>query len=161
VLLLTLPVGCVFKGVRDILTRPATRADLWQPQPVRIRVYPTSRFATYRDGKAVVLDARIELLDEMDDSIKAAGEFHFELLDELDKGRTALARRLYSWDVPMFTLEEQRQHYDKVTRAYLFRLKMDEPFFPAKDTTLKAVYIPPKGRTLKDETVMRGSTRTE
>ena len=161
VLLIGAQAGCVFKGARQIfLPRPA-HPDIWHPQPVRIRVYPSSRFNTDSDSQTVVLEARIELLDDMDDAIKGVGQFHFELLGKPGRGRTALDRRLYSWDVAVFTLEQQTRRYDKVTRTYLFRLKVDEPFLPPRDTTLKAVFVPPTGHPLEDQTVIRGTAVDE
>ena len=153
--------GCVFKGATEIFTRPTPQPGAWLPAPVRIRVYPASRFATDPDSKTVVLDARIELFDEMADSVKGAGQFHFELLNNPRRESTALERRLYSWDVPMLTLEQQRKAYDKVTQTYLFRLKMDDLFFPTKDTTLKATFTPSGGQPLRDEVVMPGTARGE
>ena len=160
-LLLGAQAGCVFKGARQIFLPQPTRPDVWRPQPVRIRVYPSSRFNTDSDNQTVVLEARIELLDDMDDAIKGVGQFHFELLGDPGRGRTALDRRLYSWDVAVFTLEQQTRRYDKVTRTYLFRLKVDEPFLPPKDTTLKAVFVPPTGHPLEDQTIIPGTALDE
>jgi len=160
-MLIASQTGCVFKGAGRIFMPRPTRPDVWRPQPVRIRVYPSSRFTTEQVSQTVVLEARIELLDDMDDPIKGVGQFHFELLGKPGRGRTALDRRLYSWDVAVFTLEQQTRRYDKVTRTYLFRLKGDEPFLPSKDTTLKAVFVPPTGRTLEDQIAFPGTSTDE
>ena len=155
------PAGCAFKGTRPFFVPPAARQELWQPRPVRVRVYPASRFVADQNRKRVVLEARIELLDDMGDSIKSVGEFHFELLGEPGRGRTTLDRRLYTWDVPLLTLRQQQSHYDKVTRTYLFRLKMDDAFSPSKDTTLKVWFVPSGGHRLEAETTMPGQQRSE
>ncbi len=155
-LLILVGAGCSWKGepARQTGPRPADGA-MWWPVPVRMRVYPASRFAG-GDGY-IVLEARIEMVDAMDDSVKAAGRFRFELIDAERDGGSRIDRRLYSWDVPLLTLEHQRHHYDSVTRTYLFRLRMDEQLVPRKSMKLLVTYMPPTGSNLTAEQLMSGS----
>ena len=159
--LVAVSAGCVFKGTRQIFMPSPARQDVWQPQPVRMRVYPSSRFAVQPERQLVVLEARIELLDEMGDPIKGVGQYHFKLLGESGRGRTTRDRRLYTWDVPMFTLPAQQSRYDKITGTYLFRLKMHEASSPPRDTTLQVWFVPSGGHRLEAEAIMPGQVRTE
>jgi len=155
-LIIVAATGCSWKGEPAQTPGPKpVDGAMWWPAPVRMRVYPASRFAG-NDGY-VVLEARIELVDAMDDSVKVAGRFRFELIDDERDGASRIDRRLYSWDVPLLTLEHQRQHYDSVTRTYLFRLRMDEQLVPRKATKLLVTYMPPTGSNLSAEQMMMGA----
>jgi hypothetical protein len=133
-----------------------------------MRVYPSSRFV--QEGALTVLEARIELLDEMGDTIKGSGRFHFELAEAATPtagslgssgspgggGASVAGQRLYAWDVPLTTLEEQRQYWDPITRTYQFRLKMNAAP-PPNATVLRALLTPPapEGRHITAEAGIR------
>jgi hypothetical protein len=160
-------IGCTWKGnfggsPSDTEGQPPRVA--WTLQPVDMRVYPSSRFSV--QNQQAMLEARIELLDEMGDSTKGVGQFHFELFaggtpgfaeaagSPGHPGRPTSAQRLYTWDVPLLTLDDQKRHYDPITRAYLFRLRMDEQALPQRNTTLQASYEALSGERLKASTVL-------
>ncbi len=96
----------------------------WVSRPVAMRVYPTTRFV--KQGEQAVLEARVELFDEMGDSVKGAGEMRLELRDAAPGNRGGAEALLYTWTVSLMTLEDQQRYYDPVTRCYLFHLKLDE-----------------------------------
>ena len=120
--------------------------------PVAMRVYPSTRYATEADRP--VLDARIELFDQMNDSIKGVGRFRFELFAGDDRTAAQLARRLYRWDVNLHTLAQQRQYYDPVTRSYQFRLQIDDLSIAQKATLLEVTYLPLEGQRLETKAVI-------
>jgi hypothetical protein len=160
-LCLILPVGC---RARHDATRPLTphmnsaaatqptattpAEQHWKPIAVRMRVYPTTRFVS--DSGKPVLEARIEMLDEMGDSVKASGAWQVELLTG---GESRISREqrklLYSWQVQAITLAQQQRLYDPVTRAYHFRLQMDQPANPQQAVTVSVTFTPPGGATLQ------------
>jgi len=154
-------LGCEWKGGLGAWGTAVESRDVkvWRPEPVRMRVYPSSRFIE-RDGQTM-LEARVELRDEMDDPLKGVGRFQFELVAGGTPGRPAAtagsaahpggpgrAAKLYGWDVSVMTLAEQKEHYDSVTRAYLFRLVMDEPSVPVATTTLRVNFVPLNGERI-------------
>ncbi|MCC6681775.1 MAG: hypothetical protein IT445_12810 [Phycisphaeraceae bacterium] len=96
----------------------------WESRPVAMRVYPTTRFV--KQGEQAVLEARVELFDEMGDSVKGAGEMRLELRDAAPGNRGGAEAILYTWTVSLMTLEDQQRYYDPVTRCYLFHLKLEE-----------------------------------
>ncbi len=125
----------------------------WVAAPVRARVYPSTRFV--REEGAAVLEARIELLDEMGDSIKGVGNWHFELYAGDHRRDGMVAQRLYAWDVPMMLLDEQRLYYDRITRAYLFRLKMDNVAPSRRVTTFYATLVQPDGTRIEAKQLLQ------
>lgn len=130
--------GCGWKGdplshpepktvptVVSAVTRPAedsppTPTDShWTIRPAQMRFYPTTRFTL--PHAPCELDLRVELLDELGDPIKAVGDWRIELYDSLNAAGVALS----SWEIPMRTREQNLQHYDRITRSYHLRLKVD------------------------------------
>ncbi len=144
--------GCAWKGGPNDQAN-ATAANAWQPQPVAIRVYPTSRFVE-NDG-ATILEARIELIDAMEDPIKGAGQFRFDVYTNAGSIRKPLVgEKLYTWDVPLLSLIDQRQHYDRITQAYLFRLKLYDINTAQRATLLRTIFTPITGNRLEAEAVL-------
>lgn len=121
--------GCEFKGktAMPLVKANAGGAEhhaLWIAHPQKLRIYPSSRFIVADQGPA--LEVRIEMLDEMGDSVKGAGGMHMELLEAVKQHRDALEKKLYSWDVPLKTIEDQQSYFESVTRTYHFVLRLDE-----------------------------------
>ena len=112
-----------FKGGEEVTTRSTFRENgRWRPDPVSIRVYPSTRLAVH-DGQWY-LEAFVECLDEMGDSTKGVGSFQFELFRSPGLEGDAGGQQLYVWNVQLHTLDDQRRHYDPTLRTYQFRLKM-------------------------------------
>ena len=119
----------------------------WLSKPVAIRFFPATRFT--KVGGEPFLDARVELMDEMGDTLKASGEFRFELFAGRGRSGTPDAdTRLYLWDVQVMTKDQQQMMWDPVLRAYQFKLRMDD-FEPAsRPTLLQVTFVP--ARPAKD-----------
>ncbi|MFW6059390.1 MAG: hypothetical protein ACODAQ_04370 [Phycisphaeraceae bacterium] len=128
--------GCEFKGGPDVAA-PSGMEDYWRPVPVAMRIAPSTRFVRGQDG--AILDARIELTDQMEDSVKSAGIARFDLFAS-DQGGQVLGRRLYHWNVTMRTLAAQREHFDPVTRTYLFRLQLDDEVATDEPAVLRVTF---------------------
>ncbi len=149
--------GCQFKG--DAVT-PKNQAGpsaldtqgLWQPVPHDVRIYPSSRFIL--TGQRPALEARVELKDEMGDSIKAAGSFHLELLKETGARRQAMQEKLYSWDVPLKTMADQQSYFDSVTRTYRFVLRLDREIAPDDQLALALTFKRLDGTLLRTQAVL-------
>lgn len=134
--------GCAFKGEQLHEQRAGEAAQAWRPLPVQVRVHPATRFAMH-NGEPV-LEARIELLDAMLDSVKGSGTFRLELLDAAGPTSPRGGQQLYIWDLSLMTLDDQQLHYDPVTRAYYFPLRLDN-FAVAERPTLLRVTVTPAG----------------
>jgi hypothetical protein len=118
-----------------------------------MRVYPSTRLVQ-ESGRAI-LEARFEIYDGMGDSLKSSGSYLIELFS-VEESRGSVPRRvLYKWNADVLSIEQHREHYDPITRGYLFRLGVDDLSI-AKDTTLLRVSFKPVGRPrLKAEALIR------
>ena len=145
--------GCVWKGGDDAGNRVRFEdsGDIWMVKPVRMRVYPSTQFIQDDTGRSV-LEARIELIDDMGDSVKGVGKFRLELLSRSRTTDVGVGQRLYSWNVSATTLEEQIKYYDSITRAYCFHLNLDEDRSAKRDTYLHVMFTTTDGRRLATET---------
>jgi len=55
----------------------------------------------------------------------------------------------------MVTIEQNRDHFDPVTRAYLCRLHLDEPKVVQQAVRLRVTFLSAQGRRLEAEVVLR------
>ena len=147
-------------GCEPIATDPQSAAErtpvasrYWQPLPVSIRVYPSTRFI--KESGRAVLDARFELYDDMGDPVKSAGTFRIELLSVDEALGNAPRRLLYTWNAQVLTLDQQREHYDPITRGYLFRLGVDDLRIARQVTLLKVTFSPVDRARLDAEAVIK------
>ena len=149
--------GCEFKGKA---TMPLVQAgpshvdgeQAWVAQPYKLRIYPSSRFIIADQGPA--LEARIELLDEMGDSVKGAGVLHMELLEAVKQNRDAMNKKLYSWDVPLTTIHDHESYFESVTRTYRFVLRLDEQFADDVQVTLAISFQRDDGVVLQAKAIL-------
>jgi hypothetical protein len=149
--------GCAFKGESVVSSNPVESSDesvagYWQPLPHDVRIYPSSRFILTEQRPA--LEARVELKDDMGDSLKAAGSFHLELLKETGNRRQAMQEKLYSWDVPLKTIADQQAYFDSVTRTYRFVLRLDREISPEDQLALAITFKRLDGTLLKVQAVL-------
>ena len=64
-------------------------------------------------------------------------------------------RLLYTWNAETITLAQQREHYDPITRGYLFRLGVDNLRLAKQATLLKVVFTPVDRPRLEAEAIIR------
>jgi hypothetical protein len=114
-----------------------------------MRVHPFTTFAYDKQAAAHVLDARIELLDRVGDSTKGVGDFRFELYQDKERAsQEGEEVRQAVWDAPMTTLGQNQQHYDPITRTYVFRLKLSQAPSEQQKYKLLVQFTDPEGRRL-------------
>ena len=81
--------------------------------------------------------------------------FRFELYRvAAGAAREGVNVRLFQWDAPMTTLQENRRHYDPITRTYTFKLKLEEPVAPHQRLRLEVQYTDLHGHRLTAEAPM-------
>ena len=127
-------VACAPKGgVIDAQSRtPVGRGDdgvaampVWFPRAVDVRVHPATRYVV--DRGELILEARIELLDQAGEPIKGVGQFICEIgaVDAAGEIETVNGRlRLIHFDLDVMTPEEHAEYWDPVARAYVLPLKV-------------------------------------
>lgn len=123
-------------------------ANVWRIRPIAVRVYPSTRFVE-EDG-ATTLMARIELLDEMGDTTKGVGDMRIELYAAGGPNVASVGQHLYTWRIELNTIEQQRRHYDAITRTYLFRLRLQDEVSARLGTVLVVTFTEPQGGRLTD-----------
>lgn len=129
----------------------------WPFVPVSMRIHPFTAIEFDQSRDVAVLNARVELLDQVGDMTKGVGQFRFELYQAgRGAGSDAQQRQLYAWQVPLQTIDQNRMHYDHITRTYAFELKMDQ--MPQAGTALRLVgqFTTPAGRRLSAEASLTG-----
>ena len=152
VAVIALAAGCEMKG-GQVGQRAATAGvDFWRIRPVKMRVYPSTRFVQYENQLA--LEARVEFVDELRDPMKAVGRLRFEVYASNRDGEVIDQKRLFAWDVPMLTIEANREYYDAVTRAYLFRLGLESLPADVDRTIVRVTFMPPVGERLEATAVV-------
>lgn len=125
----------------------------WRPEAEALRIYPSTRFI--RENGTPMLEARVELFDQMGDSVKASGRLRFELFAGSSTPGVEAGRLLYSWDIDLLTLEDQQEHYDPITRAYLMRLRLDSTEITRSDVLLRVTLQRGNEDRLSDEQPVR------
>lgn len=140
--------GCAtFKGEQARLHAHDAADGLWRPDAVDMRIYPSSRYA--RIDNQLIIEARIEFIDEMGDPTKDSGHLRFELRPTRHASDSGISQPLYQWEIQLRKLEDHQATYDTITQAYLFRLKLNQAQPPEEPTTLSVTLIRPQGHRLE------------
>jgi len=143
------------KGGQDVEPR-IDRATTWPFVPVKMRVHPFTAVEVDLGEAGVRLEARVEMLDRLGDVTKAVGDFRFDLY-HMPPGvyeSPAEGTLLYQWSAPMTTIEQNRRHWDSITRTYLFKLGMDRLPRVTGRLLLTAHFTDPGGRRLEAQAVV-------
>ena len=144
---------CQFKGESNGELVEISTDRQWQPKPVSMRIYPSTRYVMESDKP--LLEARIELFDEMGDSIKSAGQVRAELFAVSEAASRSIGHRLYLWNINIHSLEDQQTYYDPITRGYIFRLRLDQFNVAVKATLLRVTFFLDDNTRLQTEDVVR------
>ena len=91
----------------------------------------------------------------MGDSLKSSGDYLIELYSVDETQGNVPRRLLYKWNTQVLTLSEQREHYDPITRGYLFRLGIDDLKIAKQATLLRVSFKPQDQPRLSAESVIR------
>lgn len=94
------------------------RAINWPFRPESMRLHPLTH-ALRGEEAASIIEARLEFFDRFGDTTKGLALVRFEL--SAGEG----GRRLAEWEIDVRAVETSMDHYDDVTRTYLFRLGLE------------------------------------
>ncbi len=130
------------------------------PQPIdlllprTIRIHPFTGTRTFDEAGGVKgIDVRIEALDAYQDSVKAFGDFRFELYTYRPGIPDAKGTQINTWEASLIDPRTNGIHWDKVHRNYQFRLKWDKPIPVGQRFVLAAVFSSPFTQRLFDQRV--------
>ncbi len=119
--------GCAF--VICVSCQPATHstekdsgdAPLFAPTELRIHPFTSVKDWT-GDNKPDGVEVLLELQDRFRDPTKATGAAIFELYEYRRNHPDPRGERLAYWRGSLLTLEEQRMHWNRISRTYSFQL---------------------------------------
>ncbi|HVS72546.1 MAG TPA: hypothetical protein VHQ47_14920 [Phycisphaerae bacterium] len=114
--------------------------------PVNVRIHPLSRLVPAAGKEPATLQARLEFTDQFHDVTKAAGAGAFEFFAPAAIGH---GPKLAAWTVDLNDPAANHEHWDAVTRTYLFTLPLP-PGAPADKGTLTVTFTLPNGQKLTD-----------
>lgn len=118
-----------------------TGMDMFTPRALRL--HPLTRVAAEADK--ATLEVRLELTDQFGDVTKSPGTATFVLYAAPPLGsRRALDR----WQVSLETPQENKAHWDAITRTYLFQRPLSEAARGEKRLELSAEFALRSGQTL-------------
>ncbi|MFI4860977.1 MAG: hypothetical protein ACIAXF_09885 [Phycisphaerales bacterium JB063] len=131
-------VGCAPKGEaidpNTRLPRPGAgdgpgRAALpaWFPRAVDVRVHPATRYVV--DHDELILEARVELLDQSGEPIKDVGRFVCELGAVGEDGAVAVVEgrpRVIHFELDVLSAEDHAEYWDPIARSYVLPLRVGE-----------------------------------
>ncbi len=141
-------------------SRPALRltADDTLFGPANMRIHPS--FTQIKDwtgdNRPDGVEALVQFTDRFDDPTKAAGRVMFELFDYRPTSPDVRGKRLADpWFGPIATLDEQRQHWEKTSGTYSFRLP-DDAIRADRTYVLAATFDRADGGRFFDQLVLVG-----
>ncbi len=122
-------IGC---GQRASIATP--KSDMFSP--ISVRLHPVFTKVSHWENTPAAdgLDVFVELTDAFGDQTKAAGSFVFDLYSYDPRSPDARGSRAFQpWLAPVVSIEQQREHYDRTSRAYRFQLiatgvRLDRPY---------------------------------
>ena len=123
--------------------------------PVRVRLHPLSRLvpatapttAPAAPQAVAGVQARLEFTDQFGDIGKAAGSAHFELFAPAILGK---GDKLAEWTTDINAPAANHQHWDAITRTYLFDLPLPAGLSPRDRSILSVTFTLPNGERLVD-----------
>lgn len=123
--------------------------------PVSIRIHPLTRMLPMADESAneASIEAHLELLDAVGDSVKGAGELALELYREGGPASgVGEAGQVQRWSLNLSDLRVNADAYDRVTRTYRVILTGAPSLVRQRQGfALRARLTTPDGRQLSDE----------
>lgn len=133
-----------------------TGHDMFAPVKMRLHpltrwIVPTTSAATTAPGAATV-EARLEFTDQFGDVAKGVGKVYFELYAYEPIAIGNRGERIDLWNADIATPELNKQHFDPITRTYLFKLGVNESKLPRNQTrfVIVATFTLPNESRLSD-----------
>jgi hypothetical protein len=122
--------------------------------PVKIRLHPLSRIIPAEKETPASVEARLEFTDQFGDISKSVGTARFELFAYDPIAIAHEGKRLGQWDESLTTPDDNRNHWDAITRTYLFKISPDGSIAGHDRVVLAATFTLPNGEKLSDEIIL-------
>ena len=120
-----------------------------------MRVHPFTSVKDWTgDGRVDGVEVLIELQDRFRDPTKATGSVLFELFTYRRNFPDPRGERLAAWRGSLLTLEEQRMHWNRISRTYSFQLSYPE--IRGDRSYVMQVWFEHAGKRLINQVVLEG-----
>ena len=120
-----------------------------------MRVHPFTSVKDWTgDGRVDGVEVLIELQDRFRDPTKATGSVLFELFTYRRNFPDPRGERLAAWRGSLLTLEEQRMHWNRISRTYSFQLAYPE--IRGDRSYVMQVWFEHAGKRLINQVVLEG-----
>ena len=129
-------------------------AARWPFWPTSMRIHPLTRALSDPETNQLIIEARIEFFDADEETAKAAGMLTLQVHAGGGGGAIAGAQALKTWNLDLANLTFNREHYDDVTRTYLFKLEVGQADLSDRPE-LRAYFLSIDGRTMEAELAVR------
>ena len=132
------------------------RPPRWPFWPTKMRIHPLTRLVLQPAGPAPgatdqwIVEVRIEFTDDQGQPSKEVGQ----LLLQWHENPAASQERVKSWNADLRDLTANRDHYDDVTRTYLFRLSV-APDEISDDSQVRAMFVALDGQQFQDRLTVK------
>lgn len=114
-----------------------------------MHIHPLTRITDDEDDEAnLIIAARVEFYDPDDHITRGFGQIAIDLHDLTDSSQGSPV--VVTWNVDLRDLDRNLEHYDTVTRTYLFRLRIARDQMPAK-TKLRAYFLSADGGRMQSQ----------
>ena len=131
--------------------RESGDAPLFAPTDLRIHPFTAVKDWT-GDSKPDGVEVLLELQDRFRDPTKATGAALFELYEYRRNHPDPRGERLAAWRGSLLTLEEQRMHWNRISRTYSFQLAY--PQIKVDKSYVLQVWFDQGGRRLMSQVVL-------
>lgn len=121
------------------------RGAVWPYWPTSMEITPLTRLITDPATQKPLLEARIEFLDVQGFTSRAVGLLHLEIRDG---SKPLIEEPVQTKQRDLRNLAENQQHFDIVTRTYLFRLEVIPESWP-DEPVLHVTFDSLDGQVLK------------
>jgi hypothetical protein len=124
--------------------------------PASMRIHPifTQPRDWTGDARPDGIEALVEFLDQFGDPTKASGRVYFELFEYQPGSPDPRGERLVNpWAASLDTPDDQRQHWDRTSRAYSFLLAYPS-IDPARTYVLTATFERTGGGRFFDRVIL-------
>jgi hypothetical protein len=118
--------------------------------PVKMRLHPLSRLIP----SPPTVEARLEFTDQFGDISKSVGAARFELFAYDPIAFAHKGKSLGQWNESLTTPDDNRNHWDAITRTYLFKLSPDGAIAGHDRIVLSAAFTLPNGEELSDSIIL-------
>lgn len=129
--------------------------QLMLPRSIEIQRYLTRPVSFAGSGATDGMEVILAALDSFGDPAKCVGNFQVELNERRYASGDKVGKRVALWSIPVDSEGALREYWDRLSRFFRFRLKLEGPALPTGEYVLTVTFVSPNGDKLHDEYVFQ------